>query len=295
MWTAASHSGVHHLTTHYYQFDVLDPAIRTLTVKNPYVDDPRVTVTGSLRFPDREPTAEDWTHLRERHLCRDRLAERVETVEVIVENHDWQRRAFTDAVLPNVSIEVYASNVGCWRWQGTATAVTHTETRDLLSDLSVVEDLQVSADVSFERFVPPVPVPASDAAYFDVAAGLLDVQVVETTTFGEVCEVSASFADVPIEDGTLRLRLTAAQGDVGHYWGWNSQTVRGPATSTCGGERQKMVGATWFSVDEAEQLHVSADGSRIEGHVERPFSHGDGEYSVTGLRIYDWHFEALRE
>lgn len=66
-------------------------------------------------------TPEDWTAEPTKYFCRDKVAERVEELLLIVSNSDPDPNAAPAVVPSRTPFELSASNVGCWKWTGQAT------------------------------------------------------------------------------------------------------------------------------------------------------------------------------
>ncbi len=67
---------------------------------------------------------EDWTGDPTKFFCRDKAAERLQELVLIVSNSDSDPDAEPVLVPADQPLAVSSSNVGCWKWQGSATQQT---------------------------------------------------------------------------------------------------------------------------------------------------------------------------
>lgn len=78
----------------------------------------RLTAVKKIGGQWRAP--EDWTAESEKYFCRDKVVERIEELLLIVSNSDPDPAAAPVALPADLPFELSASNVGCWKWQGSA-------------------------------------------------------------------------------------------------------------------------------------------------------------------------------
>jgi hypothetical protein len=91
----------------------------------PLVEHLKLTAVKKIGGQWRAP--EDWTADDAKYFCRDRVDERIEELVLIVSNSDPDPNAAPVVLPANPAFELSASNVGCWKWQGSAT-------RQIISD-----------------------------------------------------------------------------------------------------------------------------------------------------------------
>jgi len=65
---------------------------------------------------------EDWTHELSKEWCRDKRDERIEEIVLIASYGTGDRSAAPVVLSADAPMAIYTSNVGCWRWQGEASA-----------------------------------------------------------------------------------------------------------------------------------------------------------------------------
>lgn len=107
------------LSLRYYRFTFADPTARTILYDNPYrdfKDKVHVQVFEKIAGSWHE---EDWTDQQYIGFCRDRKDQRLEELDIVISNGEWQDRQFgvPNGNLPTLSI----ANLGCWGFDGTVT------------------------------------------------------------------------------------------------------------------------------------------------------------------------------
>lgn len=184
--TQILNGNIKHLATHYYHLRVNDPNVRALSFFNHFyaiAPVPETAVTTQVFFKKQGSIwqYEHWSDegLKEgaKQFCLDLVAERVEEIVIAVSNAHPTRDILdlADAVAPRIS----ASNVGCWRYKGTA---------------SVSEDVTTStgtyvgsadATVTFERWRPAqTPDGAPGREMFAVQSGAVTARSTHTDLAG---------------------------------------------------------------------------------------------------------------
>ncbi len=184
---------------------------RSIAFDNPfkYVNDRAVKVQALVKVGGTWQPVHDWTGYRGQAFCRDMRAEWIEELLIVLTNSNWQD--------PNHVLHAYqpmqlvATNVGCWRWSGTA---------KLVETLWHSYTLTTEADVIFELSrASGVPEKGLNIEDYDVLSGTAVARI--TTTPGTICEyvgrpvtVSLKWNDgnltvhnLPTDDGTDRLYI----------------------------------------------------------------------------------------
>ncbi len=101
--------------------DFNDANVASVLVTIPFagVKQPEVKLQAVAKIGGQWKPVEDWTGEVSRSFCRDKASERLEELILIVSNGD--NVPASQPVLTTQPMSVSTSNVGCWRWQGTAT------------------------------------------------------------------------------------------------------------------------------------------------------------------------------
>jgi hypothetical protein len=165
-------------------------------------------------------------------------------------------------------MRVSTSNVGCWRWSGTASTTTTYDDGNLSGTINgnAAVRWQVSAELP-------------GAMYFEPRAGFIDASAtgrLGACTFIDV--VDRKLAGTGLQpDGKLHINLDLDLG-FGEVGGEppnreltafdGAATTASKRTLSCPGSVVSSSGPssfTWLQVDTARTYSVSADGQRIEG------------------------------
>jgi hypothetical protein len=160
-----------HLSAQYYRFNFSDDEIRSVAFYNGFsyrlalealpLDDPVIGlvpkalseqekrgrhVQALVKLEGQDWQVEDWTETPIRYFCRNAADERVEELIVIFSNYEHRRNQPTSALAEPLGERpsLFASNMGCARWEGTVNV------RYDWDDIAVTE--QWSAQVAFTRF-----------------------------------------------------------------------------------------------------------------------------------------------
>jgi len=212
---------------------------------------------------------EDWTQESTKSLCRDKADERVEELLIIVSNSEVNRGTERPFSIPKgFSMRVSTSNVGCWKWKGTASTE---KTYDDPGESGVATG---SAVVEFALASAAIP----GRAVFDTRSGFVDG--LQTGRLG-ACDIKlvGDRRLVVPADGTLDLDLDLDLG-FGEAPDRNLITLSGESslttttTLTCPAGTTTSTGAlgwTWLQVDDEVVYKVSADGQSIEGSFIKSF------------------------
>ena len=282
-----------------YRFGVQDlhDRIRSLMLTMPLRDEPHVKVQALLRLKDGtwQPAVEDWSTLYQRFLCRDRIAERVDEVLVVISNSQFQdREAIYRTPAP---LAVAASDIGCWRWTGTVTgSLRHTFDSEYFdSD----EQVDVSVDVAFEA--QPIPVDASDLPEMVPVSGTLRLASMGNQHFTEyTCQLREpeTSSNILFGDGLLRINfVTLYVPELGVYTVRGASESTGAWTSECSDPSHNESGVSSGEVEWLSnggyygQFRVQPDGVTISDEIVE-------ETRLDESVIVDrwtWHLKAERE
>ena len=214
---------------------------------------------------------EDWTADSTKSLCLDKKDERVEELILIVSNSEVNRGAEVPFRIPkDFPMRLSTSNVGCWKWKGTAST---TKTYD---DGNLSGTTTGSGVVRWE-----VTAVLPGSLHFEPREGFVDgsgngrLGQCSFTEAGERKIVSA----IGLPDGRLHMnldldfgfgeapdrKLTAFDG---------LATMSTTSTMACPTSTITKTGPasfTWLQVDSEKTYTVSADGQTIEGQYIETF------------------------
>ena len=273
-----------------------DPTVHSVYITNPIAVFPNnefMKVQAIKKIGGEWKAREDWTRESFKQFCLDKKDERLQELILIVSNSEASRATERPFTIPTfVPMQVSTSNVGCWKWQGTASSMLNGGSPASIDSLaSGAVTLEVSG-VLPGRLV------------FETSAGVISAR--STAVLGDGCTVTAVGSDknavkgsVPPE-GTIDLNLDFDLGFGGiggeppdrklivlsgsSRLSTRTTLVCGPVTQTSVGDQ----GWDWLRVDEPGLYKVSADGQSIEGRFS---SLVPGGATITTL----WKFNAVRE
>lgn len=230
---------------------------------------------------------EDWTMEPYKQFCLDKKDERLEELLLIVSNSEVNRSAEQPFRLAKTfPMRISTSNVGCWKWQGTASTV--------VTDSFFNLDSTTRANVTLE-----VTNVLSGRLIFEPSAGIVNGRSIQT--FG--CTTTSVGADKTIVKGgsngafDFGLDLDIGFSDIGGdppnrtmvtLTGFTSLSTT--TTMVCPEGSVSSTGDAgweWLHVDDPGRYAVSADGQVIEGR----FTGGLGTTTINSV----WKFTAMRE
>ena len=234
----------------------------------------------------------DWTHEPFKQFCLDKKDERLEELILIVSNSEVNRASELPFSIPKLFPMVLStSNVGCWKWQGTASSVA-------TGTVPGPSETTGRATVTFE-----VAATLPGRLQFETSAGLIFGN--GTATLGACSVTSAGANRVPVKGevppaGTIDLNLDLDLG-FGQFGGdppnrkflalTGFTMLSTTTTMVCPAITQVSTGNQgwgWLRVDALENYKVSADGQTIEGTSTGVAPGGTTINSV-------WRFTSLRE
>ena len=219
---------------------------------------------------------EDWTAEPTRNFCRDKRDERLEELILIVSNSELNLGTEQPFHIPELfPMRISTSNVGCWRWVGSAST---TKTYDDGAGLSgeITGNAVVRWDVSALL---------AGSLHFEPRAGLIDGSGsgrLGACTFTEVAERAVLDANAPPTGqpyGRLHMNLDL---DLGFGDPPNRAltafdgraTMQATRTMVCPSGTVASAGPsnfTWLQVDSDIVYTVSADGQTLEGEYVAAF------------------------
>ncbi len=144
-----------HLASRYFHYDFrADNSIRRITFTHPYWsgDEPTARVQAIVKIKGQEwKAAEDWTDMAKKSLCRDKPAEDVEELVIVISNSEFKNLNHVLSDVANLvdPAELKVSALGCNPWIGSV-QFNYTEKFDEPgSRITVTETASVS-NVVFE-------------------------------------------------------------------------------------------------------------------------------------------------
>jgi hypothetical protein len=296
-------ANVKHLAIHYHHFRFdsgggFDPNIRSVSIEHsPLAGGGGAHVQVFLFKPSVGIwQAEDWTpgpgtFKNLRTMCFDVAAERIAEMVVIVSNGSKDQDAVTPA---GEHLRLGINNIGCWRWQGTA---SHRQSGGTGGASGTLDSNVVS--IVLERVPPPAGLETPLVDY-KLIGGTFSQSIVATVSGG--CTLRASITGVAVTNGAntgadvLTIQSFGMSGmdtdglPLGGYRGLLT-TYGGIAngTSTCDNQTvpaQVLTGDIWFRAGTAEGTpEVTARNGVLDETL--PLSGGTDQYM--------WHFTPMRE
>ncbi len=211
---------------------------------------------------------DDWTEKPVQTFCRDVAAERLEELVIIISNSqflDPNKRAKPVGHYPLLSV----SNVGCYKWSGTATATRH-------EHAGTVVVSTVASPLSLTRIAETDPGPVVSYS----PTGTLTVQESGACTGGGVFDVTADGGGALIEIATY-VPLESSGSRTYALAGMSPSTF--PVTGKDCTSPDAVLG--WLLSPAAPpRRSISADGTAIKGSFATPDS--------TIVWTWDLHSEA---
>ena len=209
---------------------------------------------------------ENWTADSTKNFCRDKRDERLEELILIVSNSEVNRGAEQPFRIPELfPMRISTSNVGCWRWGGTASTTT---TYDDGAGLS--GQINGSGVVRWE-----VSAVLPGSTQFEPRAGFIDGGAsgrLSGCTFTDVADRKVLDASgLPSAKLHINLDLEFGIGDPPNrqltaFDG--AATLQSTRALVCPGGTVTSSGPssfTWLQVDSAATYAISADGQTLEG------------------------------
>lgn len=253
-------------------------------------DNKGASVTALVKIAGKEWDMQVWSFPGRVAFCRDKADERLEELVIILGSHDYQDRASALTIDDQPPV-LWASNVGCARWSGTA---SYTRVED-----GVTETAKATG-VVYEDFFKDIPNRHSwysqtyPDLYFKLAAASVNWKISGTDAVGCTYSGSGSFEGYHEEYGGADLFLFPGLLSGPSYRGLAGFGKPAPGTEfsvhvACP-DRQydTLMGVTEFLLTDLEKLNTySADGRTMQG------SYTFEDYN--GVHTYEWNLAAERE
>lgn len=174
-----------HLAARYFHYDLSgDNAIRTLSFTHPYWGGQEATakVQAIVKIRGQDwRVAEDWTSIQKKTFCRDKPAEDVEELVIVISNSKFTDRTH---VLSDINssggppTQLKVSALGCSPWIGSV-QFNYTDTFDEPGSQITVSETASAIDVVFE-FVDG----DEDSANYKATGGVVNWRHTGTASFG---------------------------------------------------------------------------------------------------------------
>ncbi len=215
---------------------------------------------------------EDWTAESTKNFCRDKRDERLEELILIVSNSEVNRGAEQPFRIPELfPMRVSTSNVGCWRWSGTASTTT---TYD--DGAGISGEINGSGVVRWE-----VSAQLAGSVQFEPRTGFIDGGAsgrLGSCSFTEVADRKVLDGS-GLPSGRLHINLDLDLGiggppnrELTAFDG--AATLQATRTLVCPTVTVTSAGPssfTWLQVDSEAVYAVSADGQTLEGQYIASF------------------------
>ena len=279
----------------YEHLKFTDPTVRSVYLLNPVGANPSaefMKVQVVMKIDGEWKPPEDWTKASTKQFCRDKKSERLEEMLIVVSNSEVDRFNEKPFRIPKLlPMRISTSNVGCWKWQGSASTV------DTLTTPFPGDDIVTAAGLTFE------------------VASVLPGRLIFLTTGGTIsanarisislCNVTLDAtprvaAQLPAPDGTIDINLDLDLGFGGlgavdppdrKFLALSGASSLATLTrEVCPTGVRTASGSqvwSWLGLDDLSSYQVSADGQTIEGRVTTV---AFGTTTTT-----TWKFSAVRE
>lgn len=276
----------------YEELKFTDSKVHSVVFTNPVADAPdkefiKVQVLKKIGGVWKDP--EDWTNEAFKAFCLDQKNERIEELLVIVSNAEMAPKTEQPFRIGLAApMQVSTSNVGCWRFQGTATTTTQA-----VGGLVTV----ASASVVFDRFQdkPPLNLPDGGISLgFDLftaaAGGSVSFSISGFDAPSGCTFTGNATATMPGDnDGSLIANFGLPEPLYRIVIGEGGRSIPVSVTAACGGSVETFVvdeTARWLSFPDPGAT-ISSDGQTIGGTWTRVDS--------DGTKTTVWDFRSVRE
>src|SRR3989344_2421820 len=148
-----------HLAARYFHYDFKgDNAIRSLTFTHPYANgsEPTARVQAIVKIRDQEwKPAEDWTSFSKKSLCRDKPAEDVEELVIVISNSEFTDRSHVLSDAGNFvdPTELKVSALGCNPWVGSVQFSSSLDSADIGTHI-IQNETATASNVIFDLVDP---------------------------------------------------------------------------------------------------------------------------------------------
>lgn len=277
----------------YEHLKFTDPTVRAVVFDNPLANQPGngvLKLQALRKVAGKWQAPEDWTNEGFKTYCLDNQDERLEELLLIVSNSEAHRGSETPFLISgDFPMKVVTSNIGCWRWFGTASLTTRsaagfTTVESMEGDFYRVQELSgvPLALVGLDVFIANSPSQITYNISGPLGATGCTISGSGTANQQAPGEGSMIINYLTLDGPPLPLERMVI--------GTGTTTVPGVVqTVTCAGkvETQTLdMNVHWLSLPE-EGVPVSADGQTISGTWTRIV---DGD-TLTSV----WTFKLVRD
>ena len=278
----------------YEELRFTDATVHSVVFANPIAGTPNndfMTLWVVKKIGGKWKTPEDWTKDDFKAFCLDQKDERIEELLVIVSNSEVAPKTEQPfRISLRAPMQVSTSNVGCWRFEGTASTTTTSATGPVTVE---------SATVTFDRFQnqPPLNLPDSglSSGYNLLTAskgGSVSFSISGfDTQSGCSLTGNANAAMTGDNDGSLILNFGLPVPLYRIVIGQGARIMPGVRlTSNCNGNVETFnvdENVHWLSSFPDPGAGISADGQTISGKWDRVDS--------DGAKTTVWDFHSVRQ
>jgi hypothetical protein len=296
---------IKHLATHYYQYRIADANVRSFSFYNhtmaffPGVN-PQVTTQVFIK---KQGGIWTWEHWSDEGIdkdgiktyCLDLIAERVTDLVIAMSNRDPKNDItnFPAGNAPRVSV----SNVGCWRYKGSASVRTDGKN-------ALWPNFTQSGDgtATLERYrTSQVPNGIPNMETFQVIQGAITGNTTATTAVGcQLTQTSNDNMTAGLATGTLNVKLGLDIGNNQHPRDVNGSGMAAGNTHTvvkCAGIPDEVSDGpnnwSWLDIPGPPEATfvVQPDGTiSVTTAYTRTLTSG-----TTGTQTLTWNFKPLRQ
>jgi hypothetical protein len=285
---------IERLSIHADYLKFTDEAVRSVVYVNIAAvapQDPNFKIQAMVKKGGSWGNPEDWTKVQMKGFCRDVTDERIEELVIIYSNSDTRRPSEPIKLMPSPLLSV--SNVGCWRWQGTASIEEEASGAG-----SSYQSRVTASGLIFERWRPmEVPDGATGKEVFQVISGLADGRLI---TMQGCTTTAAGGGGIPtgVASGSLDiwlgldlgidvpLRTVAGSGASAHP----THTVFAcPGADPVEFDGDMSWGWMEMPAPDEQKVEVKADGT-IQGTYRRTFT-----VPLPGSRTMNWMLTPMRQ
>jgi hypothetical protein len=267
-----------------------DNNVSAVLISNPFLEfeNPDVRLQALVKISGQWKPAANWSFEATKFFCRDQANERLQELVLIVSNSAAGSNAPPATIAADKPLLVSTSNVGCWKWRGSAsyTALGGNETGSTETEVRG-DDIEFSRRDDGLAFMTPFAVTAGRAA----ATGITRVSLSQCTTTATalVTEVTSP------ADGQLGFNLDLKSHEIVDpdrklLEAAGSTVINTTLQFVCPGvneTRMELTSWGWLGLLTAQPLAVSSDGRTITGDLSITTN------GVTDRQIFT--FTALRE
>jgi hypothetical protein len=239
--------------------------------------------------------AQDWTELPLRFFCRDRRAQRIDELVLVVSNSEWQDRSYVLEPSGKAPL-VAANNVGCIKWEGT---ITH-KANSAYKEYPDFSNTTVVAKIAFE--VVPMSQEVDPELQLFAAHSF---NAVGRISFEEVYERYAGMPPLlecggevigseALNDGYLRIGAASfPDSSLGRAYDGEGTTFMDFTLPACEDGNEQNVEVSFFRMPEGDDSGLTPPGGLaplVDGPVDRPVG-GEGDRASDAAVGPDHHVQ----